>query len=429
MVYGDLERRIVTARNKHVLYAFLLHRSPFRVSVHGQTVHLSADVEYSGRVWYDSPFAPVIEVSCGTDKESPRRATLTLESTGALTEDWNLRTKSRVLKLAAYSDSARDRCRLTFMRIDVTQNVLTTTRWEIGEKLASFDDAVAHWAVRRRFEKIWRTLQKPMRLADSVYMTINPTAAQLGALGAHGNSAYANLRLFAIPHVTTGPRPRVEYGPLPPLQLANDVGRGARVLIDASFAYPVATVILRRALVDHRLEQSGHRIRIRDVAIVGIGGGKVALGVRLSGAVRGRLYFTGTPGYEPLTHEITVPDLDYDVGTAQILVKGYEWLNNVTLRDFLRERARIPDSTVMNRLSQLAEQGMNRDLPARGTHLSGHIGQANMVAVSATLREIRIRTVADADLKLSINRAPSIPRPPDRAREGKDESESEDDAE
>ncbi len=409
-LYGDLDVRFQNETNERVHYAFLLQRSPFRVRVSGQTVTISADVEYSGKVWYAPPIGPEVEVSCGTGGDLPRRATLAIESRAELTPDWELRTQSRVLRLEAYSDSARDRCRLTFLRIDVTEQVFNKTRGLLTEKLAKFDRAVQRWPVRPRFEKVWRSLQKPVRLADSVYLTINPSGAQLGSVGATAKTAFANLRLFATPRITTGPRPALDSLPLPPLERASDVGRGARVLLDASFTYPVATVMLRKAMVGRTIEQAGHRLRIRDVRISGIGGGKVALGVRVSGAVRGRIFFTGTPGYDLITRQITVPDLDYDVGTAAVLVQGYEWLNDVKLRDFLREKARLPDSAVVDQLADLAEDGMNRKLPARGTWLSGRIEQAGVVAVRATKEEIRVRALADADLQLSIDRAPSIPR-------------------
>jgi hypothetical protein len=411
--YGDLEARIETQKNKRVSFAFLLRRSPFRVNVSGQAVTIAADIEYSGRIWYRPPIGPEVEIACGTGADPPRRARLMLQSTGELTREWGLRTKSRVVRLEAHSDSARDRCRITFLRIDVTERVFEITRQFLGEKLAIFDHAVARWPVRPRFEKIWRDLQKPLRLADSVYMTIHPSEAQVGSIGARGKTAFAELRLIAAPRVTTGPRPQMEFVPLPPLERSAHVGRGARVLIDASFTYPVATDMLRKALVGRSLELAGHRIRIRDVQISGMGGGKVALGVRISGDIRGRLYFTGTPGFDLAARQIIVPDLDYDVGTAQVLVSGYEWLHDVRLRDFLREKARLPDSAVVRRLAELAEIGMNRELPARGTRLSGRIDQAGVIAVRATLQDIRVRALADADLKLSIDRAPSIPRPPE----------------
>ena len=143
--YGDLDHKIQTANNKRVSFAFLLRRSPFRVSVKGQAVTISSDVEYSGRVWYDPPIGPEVEVSCGTGEDLPRRATLTLESTGELTPEWAIRTKSRVARLEVYGDSARDRCRLTFLRIDVTERVLEITHKMLDEKLVKFDEAVARW--------------------------------------------------------------------------------------------------------------------------------------------------------------------------------------------------------------------------------------------------------------------------------------------
>lgn len=413
MTYGDLDHRIETARNKRVSFAFHLRRSPFTVIVRGQTVSIGAEVEYSGRVWYKPPFGPEVEIGCGIGDEPPRRARLTIESTGELTREWGLRTKSRVVRIEAFSDSARDRCRLTFLRIDVTQRVFETTRTWLEEKLGVFDAAVAHWPVRPRFEKIWRDLQKPLWLADSVYMTIHPMEAKVGSIGTKGSIAFADLRLVAAPQVTTGPRPPVEFVPLPPLERVGDVGRGASVIIDASFTYPVATAMLRKALIGRSLDLAGHTIRIRNVRIFGIGHGRVALAVWLSGAVRGRLFFTGTPSFDQPAHQIAVTDLDYAVGTAQILVSGYEWLNDVRLRDLLREKARLPDSTIVRKLSELAERGMNTELPARGTRLSGRIDQAGVIAVRATLDEIGVRALAEADLKLSIDRAPSIPRPPE----------------
>jgi Domain of unknown function (DUF4403) len=410
--YGNLETRQELGKNERVTFSYRLRRSPFRVHVKGQTVRISADIEYAGRVWYDPPIGPELEAACGTGEDPPRRARLTLETTGELTRDWGLRTRSRVVRLEALTDSVRDRCRVTFLRIDVTDRLLAAVRDLLDGTLAQFDGAVARWPVRHRFEKIWGDLQKPIRLADSVYMTIDPTAAQLGAVGAHGGIAFAQLRLFATPRVVTGARPILPRVPLPPLERGEDVGRGVRVLLDASFTYPVASTMLKKALVGRTLVHRGYRIRIRDARLSGIGGGRVALRIDLVGSVRGAVYFTGTPGFDLDAHQITVPDLDYDAGTVNVLLHGYELLQQVRLRDFLRDRARIPDSAVVNRLSQLAETGINRPLPARGTRLRGRIHRAGVIAVHASLQDIRVRAVADADLSLSIDRAPSIPRPP-----------------
>jgi hypothetical protein len=280
----------------------------------------------------------------------------------------------------------------------------------LEQNLQRFDQAAAQWPVRAKFVRLWGQLQRPIRLTEGVYLEINPYAAELGSVGAVGDTVMARLRMIASPRVVTGARPD-ELHPLPPLRAAGDIGNGAHVVIVGSCTYPVATDLLRRALVGRSIVRLGRRIRIQDVQLTGIGGGRVALGVTLAGHVRGRLYFTGTPSLDSVRHQVNVPDLDYDVGTSRMLVQGFAWLRGVDLRDFLRDRARLPDSAVVGKLRGLAENGINRTL-APGVTLSGRIYAARGTRVRATTREIRVRAVADAEFKLAIDRAPTLPRPP-----------------
>ena len=102
-----------------------------------------------------------------------------------------------------------------------------------------------------------------------------------------------------------------------------------------------------------------------------------------------------------------MPDLDYDVGTAQLLVASLGWLKGVDIRDFLRERARLPGYAVLGKLRELAEKGINRTL-APGIELTGRIHNAEGSSVLATTRDIRVRATADAELKLAIDKPPPL---------------------
>ena len=414
--YGNMEDKLPAGKSGRVNFAFALSRSPFRVRVTGQTVTISADVEYEGRVWYRPVIGPELS-ACGTGDEPRPRVRVTLVSTGRLTPRWQLRTDTRLLRLQPYSDDARDRCRLTILRIDVTDRVLEATRLMLEKNLREFDRRVAQWPVRARFEEAWRLMQRPIFLTDSVYLAINPSAAQLGSVGAAGDTVIAQLRLVASPEVMAGPKPNdsLYMKAIPPLGSGDHLGSGAHVFIDARFSYPVATGMLRKALVGRTLVQAGRHIRIRDVQLSGVGGGRLALALTLAGGVRGRLYFTGTPSIDRTHHQIHVPDLEYDVGTEQALVRGLGWLRGVDIRDFLRERARLPDSAVVGKLGALAEREINRTL-SPGIRLSGRIHDAQGMSAYATKQEIHVRAMADAELKLEIRKAPALPKLPMRMR-------------
>lgn len=406
--FGDIEKRLPAGRNDRVNLAFALARSPFEVRLEGQALSLSTVVEYEGRIWYRPPIGPELSAGCGNGAAPRPRIRATLVSLPRLTPDWQIRTRTRVVRLEPFSKEPRDRCRLTMLRLDETNRVIDGTREMLDRNLLLFDRAVSRWPARPKFARLWRLLQRPIRLADNVYLEINPYAAQLGPAGADQDTASVLLRLIASPQVVTGARPD-SVRPLPKLQTENSISHLAHVTVEASFTYPVASTLLRHALVGRSIVQAGHRLKIRDVELTGIGGGRVALGLTLAGRVRGRLYFTGTPSLDSFRHEVSVPDLDYDVGTSQLLVRGFGWLQGVEIRDFLRERARLPDSTVIGRLRWLAESGMNRTL-APGVALHGRIHDARGTSVRATRREVRVRAVADAEFTLAIDRVPTLPR-------------------
>jgi hypothetical protein len=408
--YGDIEQRLPIATNTRASFGYTVSRSPFRVRVVGQTISISANVEYQARVWYRPPIGPELSAGCGVGDGPRPRVRATLVSTARLTPHWQLRTSTHVLRLEPYSDELRDRCRLTLLQIDVTDRVIEATRHMLDQNLERFDLAVARWPVRPRFVKLWGQLQRPIRLTEGVYLEINPYAAQLGSVGAVRDTVMAELQVIASPRIVAGAQ-RDEIRLLPPLQAVGPPGNGAHVVVEASFTYPVATDLLRRVLVGRSIVEEGHRIRIADVRLTGIGGGRVALGVTLAGHVRGRLYFTGTPSLDPNHHQVNVPDLDYDVGTEQVLVQGFAWLKGVDIRNFLRDRARLPDSAVVEKLRGFAENGINRTL-APGVTLSGQIHDARGTSVWATTQEIRLRAVADAEFKLAIDRAPTMLRAP-----------------
>ena len=180
-------------------------------------------------------------------------------------------------------------------------------------------------------------------------------------------------------------------------------------LLRSSFVVGLVT-LLSRVLVGREFQQAGRSLRIRDIDVKGIGGGRVALGVTVSGAVDGRLWFTGTPALHRERRELFVPDLNVDVGSENLLVRGFEWLKGEEMRNFLRSRARVSEADLIERLREMAEQGINRTL-TEGIVLSGKVNRAEATAVRASVSEIRVRALAEANIRLSIDKAPSLPRP------------------
>ncbi|MFN8582290.1 MAG: DUF4403 family protein [Gemmatimonadaceae bacterium] len=410
--FGDINARVPSTSNKRLTFAFAASRAPFQVSIQGLNVRISTVIDYEGRGWYRPPVGPEVSAACGTGGVPRPRIRAELLSRVKLTADWRLATRTSLVRLEPFSAIERDRCKVTVFRVDVTERVVSATRGALEKQLAALDANIARIDTRARFSSWWQKMQVPIRLTDSIYLTLNPHGAQLGKVTSNERTVVANVGLLVQPRVVTGARPNdfALMTPIPELAFGEMPPIGLNVALEGAFTYPVASSLLRKALRGKELSQSGRRISIANVELTGIGGGQVALRVDVRGDTRGRVYFTGTPTIDTVTRQVVVPDLAYDVGSSNLLVRGLQWLKGDDLRDFLRARARIPDSAAVGALVPLAERGMNRQL-ADGVILRASIKAARGLRARATTTDLRVYAVATGFAHLAISKEIGTPTP------------------
>jgi hypothetical protein len=397
--FGSIDERHEVKGQPRMHVAFEASRDPFQVSLDGQTAHLTAILNYAGKGWYKAPVVPEVSGSCGIGGERPR---LRIEVTSplAITPDWRLRGKTRIGQIEPATEANRDKCRVTVFNINVTDRVIDATRGILEGKRSMVDQKIASLDIRKRFEEWWHLLQRPIPLTDSVWLVINPSAVRMGNTVGVKRTLVTALGFSASPRVTSGAQPPTVETPLPPLYPAA-VGDGLHILLEGVLDYSLASDLLKKALVGKIIEGKGQTLVVKDVRLFGIGGGKLALQVDFRGTVAGRIYFIGTPRYNPATKELFVPDLDYDAGSANLLVKSFEWVKHDDVRDYFRQHAQWPMGDIVAKGREQLAKGLNRDL-APGVRLTADVKAVQGLSVHAQRSAIRARARADANARLTV---------------------------
>ena len=397
--FGSIDERHDVPGQPRMHVAFEATRDPFQVSLNGQVAHITAVLHYAGKGWYKPPLVGEVSGSCGIGGERPR---LRIEITDALriTPEWRLQGKTRIGRIEAYSKENRDQCRVTVFNIGVTGRVVDATRGILNGKRPMIDQKIASLDIRTRFEGWWHLLQRPIPLTDSVWLEINPSAVRMGEAVGVKKTLVTALGFSASPRVITGRQPPVVETPLPPLYPAA-VGDGLHILLEGILDYALATRLLEQQLVGKIVEGKGQTLVVRHVRLFGVGGGKLALELEFRGTTSGRIYFLGTPRYNAATNELFVPDLDYDAGSANLLVRGFEWIKHDEVRDYFRKHASWSVGDVVEKGRDQLSKGLNRDL-APGVKLTADVKTVRGLAVRAQRKAIRLRVQADASARLTV---------------------------
>jgi hypothetical protein len=401
--FGSLEERHDVPNKKRVHYAYAASRSPFHIAVNGRTATLEADVRYRVRAWYKPPILPELSGACDDD-EMPPRARLTIETTVQLTSGWTLRPLTRAT-VVPLSDPKRDRCKVTFLSIDVTDKVMGAAQAALRDKVHDFDAKVAAFDLPHESRRLWNTIGSPLRLSDSLWMVINPSTVRIGLLKMQGDTLVTTVGLSANPRVIGGPRPDVPVPPMPPPQDSTSRPPVLHLLTEGRLPYDVGSSILTKELRGTIIKVAHQRLVLDSLHLIGIGDGRVAVGLVVHGSVRGMLWAVGRPAYDTTRAQLYMPDLVYDGGTRDLLTGTLAWLAQGQIEDFLRTRVRLNLANVLADGRDLLEDKLNRDL-ADGVHLKMDVTSGRVLSVRASPTALLVRAVASGQGELVLDLQP-----------------------
>lgn len=373
----DSVKMVGTDDRKH--YAFEAERGPFVAYAEGSQVHLRSTLAYAARGFYKPPLAPTVSGGCGGGKAEERpRILLELATPLSLSNDWRLQSHASLVTVEPASHEPRDRCDVTILHYDVTDRVLEAARAGITSHLADIDQKVSDVNLRDRFTGLWGLLSRPIRLADGVWLMLNPARLSIGRVSGRAHVLTIPVTLEARPEIVTATsEPVVVASALPPLG-RDSAASGFHILLDGEIDYGAASAAVNGALAGKSVTQAGRTVTVTKATLSPAAKGRLVLSVSFSGDAKGTLRFVGTPAYDTARREITMPDLDYDLATNDALINTYAWLRSDAMRATFRDKAHLSADSALARGRTLLMAGLNR-----------RIGDA--VTLNATVRSVAVR--------------------------------------
>ena len=211
---------------------------------------------------------------------------------------------------------------------------------------------------------------------------IDPSEIRIGELAMSGDTLVTRVGLSATPRIVGGARPADGTRPLPVVTEGANGDQALRILSDARLTYDVASTILSRELKGDKIKVGQRTLIIEALEVRGVGDGRAAIGLTVTGPVSGTLYAVGHPQFDSATSRLTMPDLDYDLGTRQQFVGALAWLAEDAITDFLRTKVRINLTPTLEGARKLVERELNRDL-APGVRLHTTIASVKATGLRA----------------------------------------------
>ena len=400
MKFGSLDSVRVIGDDTRKHYAFEAVRGPFSAFAVGNLLHLRSTLEYSARGYYKPVIGPTIGAGCGGGSQRPR-IVVEIATPLSLSSNWHLVSHARIVSVQAASKEPRDHCDVSILHHDVTDRVVDAARSGLEGQLASIDRKVGAVDLTSHVTEWWGALARPNKLSDGVWLMLGPERLRAGKVRGRSTILTVPVSLDARPRIVTGEdEPTGAVTPLPPLA-RDSASDGFHVILDGLVDYATASRAINLAAGSKSVSQAGHTIILKTFAVLPDTGGRLAVSLSFGGDASGVLRLVGTPRYDHLHGQVTVPDLDFDVKSNSKLLQTYTWLKSDAVRAELRRHARIPAAPALDRGRALLLEGLNRKIGDAVT-LSATVDSVGVRGLFVTRDGVLVRAEAKGHAGVSV---------------------------
>jgi hypothetical protein len=387
------------------LYRYGLYRDGIQARVEGDRIVVRTLAHYWMQVGARvlGPFVKTL-ASCGLGAEEHRRVILGAEGEVFITPGWRLAVRARPLDPVPVS-----RCELTFLGLDATGAVMNGMKAALVQAAKDAEPQLRESpVVRAKAREAWELAQKPIPVAEGVWLLLRPEKVRLGRPSSDpsGDPRFLLLKpeLQARPMLVLGPPPSLPPTPLPALDVTPAAAGGARVALESDLPFPAASEQLGRQLAGRRFDTEKGSFEIISASVAGADG-RAVITVELQGRANGKVSLAGRPVYDAALGTLRVEDLDYTFESRSWIESTAEWLFRSSLRKLLQERANLFLDQSFRGMKDQLQLALNRPL-ANGVQLKGAIDDLRLGQVRVLEDRFRVDAFAEGELSLEVTALP-----------------------
>jgi hypothetical protein len=386
-------------------YAYTFTRSPFAITGSNNVVNLKFTGGYGFTASYcakcvDIPgvgthcLHPALSAECGVNGEPLRRMIISYQSAISVLPDYHLHSKTIL-----YPDPKPiDRCNVLFGNIDVTDRLIGFMKTPLNALGAQVDAKVAAFNIRPMVEAIWKNVATEYKVQDIGYVYTNPESVQISNFSLNGTQLSFSVGLSARPVFSTVSIPQ-QAKPLPALT-AYTPANGFNVYLDLVENYEHLTNTVNQQATGQNIKVAGNEFIVDNIKIYGIGT-KIAIQVDFGGTTTGTIYLVGTPTYNNDTHELSFPDLSFDLQTKAWMLKTAKWMFNGAITEAIRKRATYNFTKFLTDSKTNLQNQLSRDL-GNGIRSDVTINNLDIQAIYPTADKLIVRTLSNGQIRVKV---------------------------
>jgi Domain of unknown function (DUF4403) len=252
----------------------------------------------------------------------------------------------------------------------------------------------------------WSGLQAPMKINEDYKMWVKMTPQELtmAPLKNVSGKLQGQIRVQTLTDVIFGDAPAFRpNSTLPAFKWVRDAVPNEPFTINilTDMPYPEAARMARQFLKGYTYTSGKRAVTVNDIQLYGQGE-RMVIETALSGSYNGKIYLVGKPVFDAATNSVRMTDVQFDLGTKNMLLKSAKWLVSGPLERKIAEGMVFPLAENLTTLKQTLNDQLRNYQATPSVAVRGDIKEIAVEDVSLQSSGIIVRIKSVGNLNADI---------------------------
>jgi len=275
----------------------------------------------------------------------------------------------------------------------------------LQELSQQIDDVIAKaFDFRGVAEEVWRMLFNPVKIPGYNDAWVSVTPYSIALVPVEGSAGHIRLGAAITSDVeclldNVPPSGKVTALPnIQPLKTASDT---FKINLLTDIPYSTINRMITEEMGDSTFVFGKRRIKFETFRVYGTND-RMAVETTVSGSIKGTLYLTGIPYFNPSDTTLRIKDLKFDIKTRNLLTKSAKWLFSSKIERIIARSVAIPFKSNISGTEKQLSRFFNHYTLGYGFELNGKLARLSVSELYLSPESVKANIVFSGNLSLGL---------------------------
>ena len=382
-------------------YKYRFVRSPLQLTI----INNQANISFGGNYQiagsrsvcaFGKTIAPWISGSCGFGNEPLRKVQITMNSSVGFFSDYKVRTKTTLTQL-----NAIDKCTVTLLNNDMTGEVMDSIKASVAAFTHVFDSSVGALDFSNILKLVSQKSSRKIAMSKYGFLQVRPMSVRISPISINRDTLYMTAGVSGYGMLTSDSTdlPNITY--FPGLQTSTP-REGINIHANTNYDYAFLSKIITDTVKDKVFDMEGRTFVIKKIDIAASDQKKLEIKIEFAGNKKGTFILFGTPVLDVVKQTISIPDIDYDIRTKDVLLSVGEKLFRNKIISTLKEKAVVDIPALIEKNRTQINSQFNRAISPK-LYTRGSLLDLRITGLVVGRNALDLQTNLKANLQLIAN--------------------------